>query len=96
MNFQALQDRVVVKKNKQTQTTSTGIIIAADNKEKTLISEVVAVGDGKRYDTGLIIPTTVKVGDNVLYMKETGVEVTVDNVEYIILHESEILGVMEE
>ena len=96
MNFQALQDRVVVKKENNTKKTSPGIIIAADNKERTIISEVVAVGDGKMYDSGLTIPTTVQVGDKVIFMKDTGVEVTVDDNDYIILRESEILGIMED
>lgn len=95
MNFQALQDRVVVKKETSTKKTLSGLIIASDNKERTVISEVVAVGDGKMYDSGLTIPTTVKVGEKVMFMKDTGIEVTVDNIEYIILRESEILGIIE-
>jgi chaperonin GroES len=95
MNFQALQDRVVVKKETSTKKTLSGLIIASDNRERTVISEVVAVGDGKMYDSGLTIPTTVKVGEKVMFMKDTGIEVTVDNIEYIILRESEILGIIE-
>lgn len=95
MNFQALYDRIVIKKMKETKVSASGIIIAADSKETTVISEVVAVGDGKHYENGNIIPLTVKVGDNVMYLKDTGVDIKIDDVEYLILKESEILGIIE-
>ena len=95
MNFQALNDRVVVKKTSATKVSSSGIIIAADAKETTLISEVVAVGDGRHYENGNVIPLTVKVGEQVMYLKDTGIDVTIDDITYLILHENEILGIIE-
>jgi len=95
MNFQVLYDRVVVKKTVDTKVSASGIIIAADSKERTITSEVVAVGDGKQYENGNVIPTTVKVGERVMYLKDTGIDIKIDGVDYLILHESEILGIIE-
>lgn len=95
MNFQALNDRVIVKKTATTKVSSSGIIISSDLKETTLISEVVAVGDGRHYENGNVIPLTVKVGEQVMYLKNTGIDVTIDGVNYLILHENEILGIIE-
>lgn len=95
MNFQALNDRVIVKKTAATKVSASGIIIASDLKETTLISEVVAVGDGRHYENGNVIPLTVQVGEQVMYLKNTGIDVTIDGVNYLILHENEILGIIE-
>ena len=96
MDFQALHDRVVIKKKEESKTSSFGIIIAADNNEKTTSGEVVAVGDGKPLENGLTHQMTVQVGENVLFNKGSGVEVKIDGIEYIILHEYEILGILED
>ena len=92
MDFQALHDRVVVKKTEDKNVSAAGIIIAADTKEKTTTGEIVAIGNGKILDNGAVIQMTVQVGEVALFNKGTGVEVKIDGVEYIILHEYEILG----
>ena len=69
------------KKTVDTKVSASGIIIAADSKERTITSEVVAVGDGKQYENGNVIPTTVKVGEQVMYLKGTGIDIKIDGVD---------------
>lgn len=95
MNFTALTDRVVVKKQETTKTNSFGIVILSDNKENTVQGEVFTVGEGKILENGTVIPMTVKQGDTVIYQKGLGIDVKIDDVDYIILHEYEILGILE-
>lgn len=95
MALQVLNDRVMVEKNTDKKTTASGLIIASDVTEKTVTGKVFAVGDGKQLENGQIRPMIVKVGDNVLYTKGTGIEIKVDDVDYIVLKESEIIGILE-
>jgi chaperonin GroES len=94
MNIKPLSDRVVVKPAPAEEKAVGGIIIPDTAKEKPQKGEVVAVGPGKASDAGEIIPMTVKKGDMVLYGKYSGTEVTVDNEEYLIVRESDILAVI--
>ena len=94
MNVKPLSDRVVVKPLEAEQKTAGGIIIPDNAKEKPQKGEVVAVGPGKISDNGQKIAMEVKKGDNVLYGKYSGTEVTVDGVEYMIMRESDILAVI--
>lgn len=96
MNIRPLQDRVVAKRIEQAEEEVRGGIIIPDTaKEKPQEAEVVAVGSGKLDDKGNRIPVDVKVGDRVLIGKYSGSEIKLDDNEYIILREDEILAVVE-
>ncbi len=84
-----LHDRVIILPAKAEQKSAGGIIIPDTAKEKPQRGEVVAVGPGKPDE-----PTTVKAGDNVLYGKYAGTELTVDGQEYLIMRESDILAIV--
>jgi len=91
-----LGDRVVVEPLEAEEKTKGGIILPDTAKEKPQEGKVVAVGKGKVNDKGEVVPMEVKVGDKVLYGKYSGTEVTVDDKQYIILREDDILAVVEE
>ena len=94
MNIKPLSDRVVIKPAEPDEKVQGGIIIPDTAKEKPQKGKIVAVGPGKASDTGEIIAMTVKVGDSVLYGKYSGTEVTIDNEDYLIVRESDILAVI--
>jgi chaperonin GroES len=96
MKFRPLHDRVVVKRIESDEKTAGGIIIPDTAKEKPQQGEVIAVGPGGRDETGKLIPIDVKKGDVVLFGKWSGTEVKIDGVEYLIMKESDIMGVMDE
>ena len=96
MKFRPLHDRVVVKRIDAEEKTAGGIIIPDTAKEKPQQGEVVAVGPGGRDETGKLIPIDVKAGDRVLFGKYSGTEVKIDGVEYLIMKESDIMGVLVE
>jgi chaperonin GroES len=93
MNVKPMEDRVIVKPLEAETKTSGGIIIPDNAKEKPQKGEVIAVGPGKVADSGTKIAMTVKKGDKVLYGKYSGTEVKVDNTDYIIMRESDILAI---
>jgi chaperonin GroES len=90
-----LEDRIVVKPQEAETKTAGGIVLPDTAKEKPLMGKVVAVGPGKMLDSGKRSSMSVKKNDVVLYGKYSGSEVEVDGVEYKIVRESEILGVVE-
>lgn len=92
LTLKPLDDRVVVKRLEAEEKTSGGIILPDTAKEKPLRGEVVAVGEGKLLDNGERATPDVAVGDVVLMGKYSGTEVTVDEVEYTIMRESDILA----
>jgi len=94
MNIRPLQDRVIVKRLEEEQKTKGGIIIPDTAKEKPIEGEVVAVGKGKVTDDGKIVKPDVNVGDRVLFSKYGGTEVKIDGVDYLIMREDDILGVV--
>ncbi len=94
MKIKPLADRVVIKPAPPEDKVQGGIYIPDTAKEKPQKGEVVAVGPGRVSDTGETIPMTVKVKDQVLYGKYSGTEVTFDKVEYLIIRESDILGIV--
>jgi chaperonin GroES len=95
MNIRPLQDRLVVKRLEETETTKGGIIIPDSAKERPLQGEVLAVGSGKRLEDGSLVKLDVKKGDRVLFGKYSGTEIKLDGVEHLILREDEVLGVIE-
>src|ERR1700737_3600024 len=94
MKFRPLHDRVVVKRIEAEEKTAGGIIIPDTAKEKPQQGEVVSVGPGGRDEAGKLIPIDVKPGDRVLFGKWSGTEVKLDGVEYLIMKESDIMGVL--
>ena len=95
MKLRPLQDRILIKRVEEKETVKGGIIIPDTAKEKPQEGEVVAVGNGKKTDDGKVIALDVKVGDRVLFGKYSGNEIKIDEQEYLILREDEILGVLE-
>lgn len=96
MKFRPLHDRVVLTRIDADERTSGGIIIPDTAKEKPQEGRVVAIGPGGRDENGKLIPIDVKVGDRVLFGKWSGTEVRIDGVEYLIMKESDIMGVLTE
>ncbi len=96
MKFRPLHDRVVVKRIDAEERSAGGIIIPDTAKEKPSQGEVIAVGPGGRDESGKLVPLDVQAGDRVLFGKWSGTEVKIDGVEYLIMKESDIMGVLEE
>ena len=94
MNFRPLHDRVLVQPLDGEEKTAGGIIIPDTAKEKPSEGKIIAVGPGAKTEDGKIIPMEVKVGDLVLFGKWSGTEVKIDGVEYSIMKESDIMGIM--
>ena len=90
-SLKPLEDRIVVKPSEEEQTTVSGIVIPDTAKEKPQQGEVVAAGPGRLDENGKRIPMDVRVGDRVLYAKYTGQEVKIEQEEYIVLSEKDIL-----
>jgi chaperonin GroES len=94
MKFRPLHDRVVVRRVESEEKTKGGIIIPDTAKEKPQEGEVVAVGPGARNERGEIVALDVKVGDRVLFGKWSGTEIKIDGEEFLIMKESDIMGVI--
>ena len=95
MNFRPLHDRVVVKRIDEEEKTAGGIIIPDTAKEKPMQGKIVAVGPGKRNDSGELSPLDVKSGDTVIFGKWSGTEVTIDGQDLLIMNESDIMGSLD-
>lgn len=94
MALQPLHDRIVVEAAGKEQTTAGGIILPDTAQEKPQRGTVLAVGPGKRLDSGQLAPVDVKVGDTVLYGKYGGTEVSVDGKDFVILRAEDVLAVL--
>lgn len=90
-----LSDRVIVKPLEKEEERKGGIIIPDTAKEKPQEGEVIAVGPGKRDDQGKLIPMDVKSGDKILYGKYSGTEIKLEDEEFLIMHQEDILGIIE-
>lgn len=95
MKFRPLHDRVLVRRVEQEEKTSGGIIIPDTAKEKPMEGEVIAIGSGTRLEDGKILPLDVKVGDRILFGKWSGTEVKFGSQEYLVMKESDIMGIVE-
>jgi len=95
MTVRPLHDRILIKRIEEKETVKGGIIIPDSAKEKPQEGEVIAVGHGKKTDEGKVIPLDVKAGDRILFGKYSGTEIKIDEQEYLILREDEVLGVLE-
>lgn len=94
MNFKPLHDRVLVKRVEQEQKTAGGILIPDTAQEKPIQGEIIAVGDGIHLDNGQVKSLSVKVGDKVLFAKWSGTEIKLNGTDYLIMKESDILGIL--
>ena len=95
MKFRPLHDRVVVRRLEGEEKSKGGIIIPDTAKEKPQEGEVVAVGPGARDEAGKLVPLDVKPGDRILFGKWSGNEVKIDGEEFLIMKESDVMGVVE-
>jgi chaperonin GroES len=95
MKFRPLHDRVVVRRIQSEERTAGGIIIPDTAKEKPQEGEVIAVGPGARDESGKQVPLDVKAGDRILFGKWSGTEVKIDGEEYLIMKESDVMGIIE-
>lgn len=95
MHFRPLHDRVLVRRIDAEEKTAGGIIIPDTAKEKPQEGEIVAAGPGARNEQGQLIPIDVKPGDRVLFGKWSGTEVKIDGQDYLIMKESDLLGVVD-
>ena len=94
MKFRPLHDRVLVKRTESEEKTKSGIIIPDTAKEKPMEGEVISVGTGTRHESGTITPLDVKAGDRILFGKWSGTEIKLDGQDYIVMKESDIMGIL--
>lgn len=95
MKIRPLHDRVVVKRLEQERTSPGGIVIPDSATEKPIQGEIIAVGNGKVLDNGERIALDLKAGDKVLFAKFAGTEVKIDGIEYVVMREGDIMGVLD-
>ena len=95
MKLKPLGDRVLVQAIETKESMKGGIIIPDTAKEKPMEGKVISAGKGKIGEDGKLIPMDVKAGDTILYGKYSGTEVKIDGVEYLIMHQEDILGLLE-
>jgi chaperonin GroES len=95
MKFTPLHDRVLVRRVEQDEKTAGGIIIPDTAKEKPSEGQIISAGSGARREDGTIMPLDVKAGDQVLFGKWSGTEVTVDGEDLLIMKESDLLGIID-
>ena len=95
MKIRPLYDRIIVRRVAEEEKTKGGIIIPDTAKDKPTEGEVVAAGKGKMTEDGKVIPMDVKKGDRILFSKYAGNEVKIDGVEYLIMREEDVLGIIE-
>jgi len=94
MKFKPLHDRVLVQRVESEEKTASGIIIPDTAQEKPMQGKIIAVGSGSKDETGKVTPLDVKEGDSVLFGKWSGTEVKIDGTEYLIMKESDIMGIL--
>jgi len=96
VKLKPLGDRILVKAIEVEERTKSGIVLPDTAKEKPQQGKVLAVGQGRLLDNGQLVPLQVKEGDRVLYSKYSGTEVKIENEEYLVLSERDILAIIEE
>ena len=95
MKIRPLQDRIIVQRIEEDETTKGGIIIPDSAKEKPQEGKAIAVGNGKVTEDGKLQPLDVKKGDRVLFSKYAGTEVTIDGEDHLIIRGDDVLGILE-
>ena len=96
MSIRPLYDRIVVRRQEENNTSPGGIVIPDTAKEKPARGVVIAVGAGKLLDTGDMRPVAVKVGEQILFGKYAGTEVSISGEDLVVMREDDIMGVIEE
>ncbi|MGC6474434.1 MAG: co-chaperone GroES [Candidatus Puniceispirillaceae bacterium] len=94
MKFRPLHDRVLVQREESEEKTAGGIIIPDTAKEKPMQGKVVSVGTGTRDEQGKVTPLDVSEGDTILFGKWSGTEIKLDGTDYLIMKESDIMGII--
>jgi chaperonin GroES len=95
MNFRPLHDRILIKRVEEKEAVKGGIIIPDTAKEKPQEGKVIAVGHGRKTEDGKVIALDVKAGDLILFGKYSGAEIKMEDQEFLILREEEVLGILE-
>jgi chaperonin GroES len=95
MKLRPLNDRILVKRVEEKAKTKGGIIIPDSAKEKPAEGKVISVGNGKMNEDGKRIPVEIQEGDRILFGKYSGTEVKIENEEYLIMREDDVLGIIE-
>ncbi len=95
MKIRPLHDRILVKRVEEETKTKGGIIIPDSAKEKPFEGEVISVGKGRKTEDGKVVALDVKAGDRVLFSKYAGSDIKIDDVEYLIMREEDVLGIIE-
>lgn len=95
MKFRPLHDRILVERVESEEKTAGGIILPDTAKEKPQQGKVIAVGPGKKTEDGKMVPMDVKTGDTILFGKYSGSEIKVEGIEYLIMREDDVLGIVE-
>ena len=95
MNIRPLHDRVIVKRLEEERKTASGIVLPDSATEKPDQGEVIAVGNGKILEDGKTRPLDVRKGDKILFGKYSGQSVKVDDIEYLVMREEDIMGIVE-
>ena len=94
MKFRPLHDRVLVEREESDEKSAGGIIIPDTAKAKPMQGKIIAVGSGNKDEQGNVTPLDVKAGDTVLFGKWSGTEIKLDGADYIIMKESDIMGIV--
>lgn len=95
MSLRPLSDRILVERIEEDKKTKGGIIIPDTAKEKPAQGKIIATGNGRLGEDGKLLPMDVKVGDLVLFSKYGGTEVKIDGIDYLIMRQDDVLGVVE-
>jgi chaperonin GroES len=95
MNIRPLHDRVILKRMEEETTSAGGIVIPDSAAEKPMRGKVIAIGNGKRLESGDVVALDVKVGDTVLFGKYSGTEVKDNGEDLLVMREEDIMGVIE-
>jgi len=95
MNIKPLSNHIFVEPIKEEKTSKSGIVIPDTAEEKPMMGKVIAVGSGKMNEEGKILPLSVKVGDKVLFTKYAPTEIKIDDKEYYVIREDEVMAIIE-
>ena len=95
IEFIPIRDRLLVKKIEDSMKTKSGLVLSDDTKERPTKGQVLAVGEGKLNEDGKLIPMVIKTNDFIVYPKYAGHPIKIEGVEYLILDENEVLGILK-
>jgi chaperonin GroES len=95
IEFVPIRDRLLVKKIEDPMKTKSGLTLSDDTKERPTKGQVLAVGEGKLNEDGKLIPMVIKINDRIVYPKYAGHPIKIEGIEYLILDENEVLGIMK-